>query len=68
VREVQPGSPAQEAGLRPGDLIQEVNRRPIRSAREFMEAVRQQKWKDLLLLVNRGGSTAFMVVERAGKG
>jgi len=68
VREVQPGSPAQEAGLRPGDLIQEVNRRPIRSAREFMEAVRQQKGKDLLLLVNRGGSTAFMVVERAGKG
>lgn len=68
VREVQPGSPAQEAGLRPGDLIQEVNRRPIRSAREFAETVRQQKGKDLLLLVNRGGSTAFVVVERAGKG
>ncbi len=68
VREVQPGSPAQEAGLRPGDLIQEVNRRPIRSAREFAETLRQQKGKDLLLLVNRGGSTAFVVVERSGRG
>jgi len=68
VREVQPGSPAQEAGLRPGDLIQEVNRRPIRSAREFAERVRQEKGKDLLLLVNRGGSTAFVVVEGSGRG
>jgi serine protease Do len=68
VREVQPGSPAQEAGLRPGDLIQEVNRRPIRSAREFGETVRQQQGKDLVLLVNRGGNTAFVILERSGKG
>jgi membrane-associated protease RseP (regulator of RpoE activity) len=64
----QPGSPAQEAGLRPGDLIHEVNRRPVRSAREFSEAVRQQRDKDLVLLVNRRGSTAFVVVERSAKG
>lgn len=68
VRAVEPGSPAQDAGLRPGDLIQEVNRRPIRSAREFAEAVRQQKSKDLVLLVNRGGRTAFVVIERPGLG
>lgn len=68
VRAVEPGSPAQEAGLRPGDLIQEVNRRQIRSAREFVETVRQQKGRDLVLLVNRGGNTAFVVIERRGLG
>jgi serine protease Do len=68
VREVQPGSPAAEAGLRPGDLIQEVNRQPIRSTREFLQAVRQSAGRDLVLLVNRGGSTAFVVVERSAKG
>lgn len=68
VRTVQPGGPAQEAGLRPGDLIQEINRREIRSAREFAETVRQQKSRDLVLLVNRGGNTAFVVIERPGLG
>lgn len=68
VRTVQPGGPAQEAGLRPGDLIQEINRREIRSAREFAETVRQQKGRDLVLLVNRGGNTAFVVIERPGLG
>ncbi|MFQ5840709.1 MAG: DegQ family serine endoprotease [Candidatus Methylomirabilales bacterium] len=68
VRAVQPGSAAQEAGLQPGDLIQEVNRRPIRSAREFAETVRRQRGQDLVVLVNRGGSTAFLVVERPAKG
>lgn len=63
--EVLPGGLAAEAGLRPGDVILEVNRRPVRSAREFVEAVRQSPRADLVLLVNRGGSTAFVLIERA---
>jgi serine protease Do len=65
VTEVMPGGLAAEAGLRPGDVILEVNRRPVRSAREFVEAVRQSGRADLVLLVNRGGSTAFVLIERA---
>jgi serine protease Do len=66
VIEVRPGGLAAEAGLRPGDVIQEVNRRPVRSAGEFARAVEQAGAGDLVVLVNRGGSTAYVVVERGG--
>jgi serine protease Do len=64
VADVLPGGLAAEAGLRPGDVIQEVNRRPVRSAREFARAVEQARDQDLVLLVNRGASTAYVVIER----
>ena len=35
VAEVVPGSPADDAGLETGDLIQEINRVPVRTARDF---------------------------------
>jgi serine protease Do len=63
VREVEPGSPAAEAGLRRGDVIQEVNRRAVTSVSEFERAVRQSRRETVLLLVNRGGSTMFVLVE-----
>jgi serine protease Do len=66
VTEVIPGGPAAEAGLRPGDVIQEVNRKPIRSAEDFAREVEQARGRDVVVLVNRGGSTAYAVIERAG--
>ncbi|UCD49576.1 MAG: Do family serine endopeptidase [Phycisphaerales bacterium] len=39
VMEVRPGSLAAEAGLRAGTLIVEVNRNPIRSVKDFNEAI-----------------------------
>jgi serine protease Do len=63
VSEVEPGSPAAEAGLRRGDVIQEVNRRAVASVSEFERAVRQSSREAVLLLVNRGGSTMFVLVE-----
>jgi serine protease Do len=60
---VAPGSPAAEAGLRPGDVIQEVNGRAIGSVSEFDQAVRQSGRDAIMLLINRGGHTLFVVVE-----
>jgi serine protease Do len=37
---VQPESKAQDAGLRRGDLIKEVNRSPVNSEREFNRKIR----------------------------
>jgi serine protease Do len=65
VAEVAPGGLAAEAGLRPGDVILEVHRQPVRSARDFVRAVEQTASQDLLVLVNRAGRTAFVAIERA---
>jgi predicted metalloprotease with PDZ domain len=35
VQEVEPGSPADEAGLEEGDVVKSVNGRPVRSETEF---------------------------------
>jgi serine protease Do len=61
--QVDPGTPAADAGLQRGDVIQEVNKKPVTSVRQFEDAVRAAGQAPILLLVNRAGSTAFVVVE-----
>ena len=52
---VEPGSQADKAGLREGDVVIEVNRHAIDSARDFKNRVLKQKnGQDLNLLVKRG--------------
>jgi serine protease Do len=63
VVQVRPGTPAGEAGLQRGDVIQQVDRKPVGSVSEFQSMVRQAGANAVLLLVNRGGSTRFVVVE-----
>ena len=60
---VAPGSPASEAGLRRGDVIQEVNRKPVTNVQAFVDALRNSGGDPVMLLVNRAGSTAFVVVD-----
>jgi serine protease Do len=66
VTDVQPGSNAAEAGLRRGDVIQEVNRRPVTNVSEFRRAVRQAGNQPLLLLINRQGTTLFVTISPQG--
>ncbi len=61
VNEVSPASAAASAGLQQGDVIQEVNRRPVKNVAEYEAAVRNSK-DGTLLLVNRGGHTVFVGV------
>jgi serine protease Do len=63
VDSVDPGSAASEAGLRRGDVIQEVNRQPITNLSDFSRSTRQSGNKSVLLLVNRGGNTMYVVIE-----
>jgi serine protease Do len=63
VSAVRPGTPAAEAGLRRGDVIQEVNRRAVASVPEFERAIRQAGREPVLLLIHREGNTLFLVVE-----
>jgi serine protease Do len=61
VSEVRPSSAAARAGLKQGDVIQEVNRRSVKNAAEFEAAVRNAK-DGTLLLVNRDGHTIYVGV------
>jgi serine protease Do len=60
---VAQGSAAQDAGLRNGDVIQEVDRKPVRNVDEFTGAVSGLGKQPVLLLVNRGGNTLYVIVE-----
>jgi serine protease Do len=63
ITQVAPGSPAAEAGLAPGDVIQEVDRARVLSAADFDRAVRRASGHTVLLLVNRGGNTLYVAIE-----
>ena len=63
VTAVDPASPAADAGLARGDVIQEVNRKPIVSTQQFEQALAEAGKQPVLLLVNRGGATSYMVVQ-----
>ena len=67
VIEVQPGSSADQAGLASGDVIREVNQRPVNTVKDFEQSVRQSKRGDrLMLLVQRGDSTVFFALKTKG--
>jgi serine protease Do len=61
VTKISPSSPAVDSGLRRGDVIQEVNRQPVRNTSDFERAMRDSK-DQTLLLVNRQGSTLYVAV------
>jgi serine protease Do len=63
VTSVDPSSPAAVAGLSRGDVIQEVNHKPIGSTGEFQQALSGADKQPVLLLVNHGGASGFVVVE-----
>src|SRR6266540_3435859 len=59
---VQDGSRADDAGLRRGDVIQQVNRQPVNNVAEFERAMKQAGDKSAALLVNRNGHTSFVAL------
>src|SRR5579863_3501355 len=66
VQSVRPASPAEDAGLQPGDVIQEVNRKPVQNAEEFAADVHAAPaGKDILLLVWSHGGASYRVVHPA---
>jgi len=55
VTQVNPGTIAALAGLRPGTLIQEVNRKQVQNINEFKQALTQNGEEKLILLHVRDG-------------
>ena len=63
VQEVDPNGPAADAGIRRGDVIQQVNRRPVSDVASLKEAVKASGQKPALFLVSREGQSLFLTVE-----
>lgn len=55
VRDVEPNTPAAEAGLQPGDRILAVSGQPVRSAEQVTQFIREHKSQPITLTVNRDG-------------
>jgi serine protease Do len=64
VTEVESGSIAATAGLTPGTLILQVNRKPVTDADSFQQAIEQGPAERVLLLVRKGGMQQFLVLNR----
>jgi serine protease Do len=59
VTRVDPEGSAADAGIRQGDLIQEVNRRQVRNLTEFTAAVVQSGTRPALVLIKRGQGLVY---------
>jgi serine protease Do len=60
---VEPGSAAAEAGVRTGDVIQEIDRKPVKNVADFMQKLDKVKAGDtLLLLIEREQNTLFVAI------
>lgn len=69
VTSVQPQSTAAQAGVRRGDVILEINRRPVAGPEEFQRLVAQAKTgENLLFLLRRGNSSLFLALKAPGTG
>jgi serine protease Do len=65
VTEVAPGSKAASAGLRPGDLIREVNRRPVVTPEEYLRSVGEAAKDEPLSMLVRRPNAGYLVIRIA---
>jgi serine protease Do len=63
VTNVSPDSQAYQAGLRRGDVIEEIGQNPVRSVAAYRDAVAKAGAGPVLLSVNRRGNRLFVAIE-----
>jgi serine protease Do len=65
ISNVDPNSAAAEAGLSQGDVIESINRQPVRNVQDFNRLAAQAKGQ-VLLRVNHQGEGMFVVISPGG--
>jgi serine protease Do len=66
VTEVTKGSSAARAGVRPGDLLTEVDQKPVETVQEVHQALKGWKRQVHLFLMQRGTSFFYVAVGKQG--
>jgi serine protease Do len=67
IAQIDPNSPAAQAGLQEGDVIESIDRQPVRNVIEFNRMAAKAKGRTLLY-VNRQGQAEFVVINPADGG
>jgi len=62
VHEVLPGSAAEQAGIRPGDLVVEIDGSPIADFSELQQAVMTRAGEELSVVIDRGGERISLMM------
>jgi serine protease Do len=66
VASVVPGSQAAKADIRSGDVIQQVNKKPVKNVEDFKQKIENAKDQEtMLLLIQRGENTLFAALTPA---
>ena len=68
ITDVAPDSAAAEAGLKPGDVIQEINRKPVKTAEEAVKLTENPNDKTSLLRVWSKDGSRWVVVDETKAG
>ena len=67
VSEVEDGSASAEAGIKAGDVIQEINHQPVRSAEDAVRLTEHAKDKHTLVRLWQSGASHYVVVDETGQ-
>jgi serine protease Do len=65
ITSVDPDSPSARAGLRQGDVILEINKKPVHSAQDAIDLTSKTETKKTLVKVWSHGNTIFVVVDES---
>lgn len=65
ITDVDPASPSAEAGLKPGDVIQEINHHPVKSADDAVSLTESPADKKTLLRIWSNGGSRYVVVDES---
>jgi len=68
VTDIDESSVAREAGLKPGDVILEINRQPVKNAEDAVRLTERPKDKTTLLRVWSNGGSRYVVVDESNAG
>jgi serine protease Do len=64
ITQVEPGSPADDAGVKRGDIIKEINRKPVKSMSQYLKALEKRKsGENILFLIKRGRNSIWIVIK-----
>jgi serine protease Do len=67
ITQVDPSSPSAEAGLKPGDVIEDINHQAVKNADDAVNMTKNPPSKRTLLRIWSDGGSRYVVVDESGE-